>query len=89
MKITCWNCHSTYSLNNAAVQAALAAMDQAKIGFHDVHCPKCGKVNRTVRADFQKPEKPRAKPRAGEAGKARQKQKEKETRQKKKSYRGK
>lgn len=87
MKITCWNCHTTYSLKTAAVAAALAAMDQAKIGFHDVHCPKCGKVNRTVRADFQKPEKPKA--RSGDAGKARPKQKEKETRQKKKSYKGK
>ena len=85
MKITCWNCQTTYSLKNAAVDAALAAMDQAKIGFHDVHCPKCGKVNRTVRADFQKTEKPKV--RATEKPKA--KRKEKETRQKKKSYKGK
>jgi phage FluMu protein Com len=84
MKITCWNCQTTYSLKNASVDAALAAMDQAKVGFYDVHCPKCGKVNRTVRADFQKTEKPKA--RGGDGRKARPKVKDART--KKKVYKG-
>jgi hypothetical protein len=51
MNITCWNCKTVTTLDNAAIVAAIQKMDAAKIGFYDVPC-KCGKKNRTQRAAF-------------------------------------
>lgn len=51
MDITCWNCKTVTTLNQAAIEAAIAAMDASKLGFYDVHCT-CSKVNRTPRSVF-------------------------------------
>ena len=48
MDITCWNCKTITKLDKVAVEAAIAQMDAAKMGFHDVICPSCGKTNRTA-----------------------------------------
>jgi hypothetical protein len=53
MDITCWNCKKVNKFDKAAVEAALAQMDAAKVGFHDVPCPSCGKANRTSRDLFE------------------------------------
>ncbi len=53
MDITCWNCKTVTKLDKAAVEAALAAMDASKLGFHDVACASCGKSNRTARDVFE------------------------------------
>lgn len=52
MEITCWNCKTVVKLDKAAVEAAIAAMDASKLGFHDVPCASCGKSNRTARDLF-------------------------------------
>lgn len=52
MDITCWNCKTVTKLDKAAVEAAIAAMDASKLGFHDVPCASCGKSNRTARDLF-------------------------------------
>lgn len=52
MDITCWNCKTVTKLDKAAVEAAIAAMDASKLGFHDVACAGCGKSNRTARDLF-------------------------------------
>lgn len=52
MDITCWNCKTVTKLDKAAIEAAIAAMDATKLGFHDVACPSCGKANRTPRDAF-------------------------------------
>jgi hypothetical protein len=49
MEITCWNCKTVNTLDEAAVAAAIAKMDAANLNFYDVAC-QCGKVNRTSRA---------------------------------------
>ena len=90
MNITCWNCKKTYSLDQNAVSAALAAMDASKLGFFDVPCPNCAKVNRTKREEFVaagKPTMAEPKMRAVDAKKA--KEKEREALEKKKGYKGK
>lgn len=51
MNVTCWNCKTVITLDNAAIVAAIQKMDAAKLGFFDVPC-KCGKKNRTQRAAF-------------------------------------
>lgn len=53
MEITCWNCKTVTKLDKAGVEAALAAMDTAKLGFHDVSCASCSKSNRTTRDVFE------------------------------------
>ena len=53
MNITCWNCKSVTTLDQAAVEAALAAMDASKLGFHDIPCASCGKSNRATRDAFE------------------------------------
>jgi len=53
MDITCWNCKKVTTLDKAAIEAAIAAMDAAKLGFHDVSCSSCGKSNRTTRDAFE------------------------------------
>jgi hypothetical protein len=53
MDITCWNCKKVTTLDKAAVETALAAMDAAKLGFHDVPCSSCGKSNRATRDVFE------------------------------------
>ncbi len=53
MDITCWNCKAVTKLERAAVEAAIAQMDANKVGFHDVACSSCGKVNRTPRETFE------------------------------------
>jgi hypothetical protein len=90
MNLTCWNCKKTYTLDNQAVDAALAAMDASKLGFYDVPCPNCGKMNRTKREEFEAAKKPAvAEPemRAVDAKKAREK--ERAALEKKKGYKGK
>jgi hypothetical protein len=52
MDITCWNCKTITKLDKIAVKAAIVQMDAAKMGFHDVICPSCGKTNRTARNLF-------------------------------------
>ena len=52
MDITCWNCKTITKLDKVAVEAAIAQMDAAIMGFHDVICPSCGKTNRTARDLF-------------------------------------
>lgn len=52
MDIACWNCKKVITLDKAAVEAALAAMDASKLGFHDVPCASCGKSNRAARDVF-------------------------------------
>ena len=52
MDITCWNCKTVTKLDKAAVEAAIAAMDASKLGFHDIACASCGKANRTARDLF-------------------------------------
>jgi hypothetical protein len=54
MDITCWNCKKVTTLDKAAIEKALAAMDASKLGFHDVECASCNKANRTDRAAFAK-----------------------------------
>ena len=49
MDITCWNCKTVTTLDNAGIVAAIQAMDATKLGFYDVPCAKCGKKNRTQR----------------------------------------
>ncbi len=51
MEITCWNCKTVIKLDDAAVAAAVAKMDETKLNFYDVPCT-CGKVNRTQRSLF-------------------------------------
>ena len=50
MEITCWNCKTVITLDQAAIDAALAKMDASKLNFHDVPCESCKKVNRTSRS---------------------------------------
>jgi hypothetical protein len=50
MDITCWNCKTVISLDQPAVEAAVAKMDASKMNFYDVPCASCKKVNRTSRA---------------------------------------
>jgi bacterioferritin-associated ferredoxin len=53
MDITCWNCKTiTNKLDKVAVEAAITQMDAARMGFHDVICPNCGKTNCTARNLF-------------------------------------
>jgi predicted transcriptional regulator len=52
MDITCWNCKTITKLDKVAVEAAIAQMAAAKMGFHDEICPSCGKTNRTARDLF-------------------------------------
>ena len=90
MNITCWNCKKTYTLDQIAINAALAAMNASKLGFFDVPCPNCAKVNRTKREAFEAAGKPAAaepKMRAVDARKA--KEKERAALEKKKGYKGK
>ncbi|MGE5251409.1 MAG: hypothetical protein ACM3QS_14500 [Bacteroidota bacterium] len=92
MNITCWNCKKTYSIDNDAVNAALADMDASKLNFHDVPCPNCGKMNRMKREEFEAAKQPAAQPaepkmRAVDAKKAREK--ERAALEKKKGYKGK
>ncbi len=54
MDVTCWNCKNVTTLDQAAVEKALAAIDASQAPFYDVPCAKCGKVNRTQRGDFEK-----------------------------------
>jgi hypothetical protein len=54
MEVTCWNCKEVTNLDKAAVESALAKMDETKLDFHDVECPKCAKANRTKREAFEK-----------------------------------
>lgn len=49
MDITCWNCKTVTTLDNAGIVAAIQKMDATKLGFYDVPCAKCGKKNRTQR----------------------------------------
>jgi len=86
MEITCWNCKKPFSLDQKAIDAALAAMDVSKLGFFDVPCPNCGKANRTKREQFVAPAA-EPKMRAFEAKKA--KEKEQRDLGKKKGYKGK
>lgn len=53
MDITCWNCKTVTTLDKTAVEAAIAAMDASKLGFHDIACASCGKSNRTARDAFE------------------------------------
>lgn len=50
MDITCWNCKTVIPLDKAAIEGAIAKMDESKLGFYDVPCASCKKVNRTSRA---------------------------------------
>ena len=52
MDITCWNCKTVTKLDQAAVEAAIGAMDSANLGLHDISCSSCGKANRTTRDTF-------------------------------------
>lgn len=54
MEIVCWNCKTKINLDKAAVDSAIAKMDETKLGFFDVACASCGKANRTKREDFDK-----------------------------------
>ncbi|GEM_PF-1988859 len=49
MKIICWNCKTVIELDETAIQAAIAKMDETKLNFYDAPC-SCGKVNRTPRS---------------------------------------
>jgi hypothetical protein len=50
MEITCWNCKTVIPLDQAGIDAAIAKMNETKLGFYDVPCASCKKVNRTSRA---------------------------------------
>jgi hypothetical protein len=52
MEITCWSCNTVTKLDNDGIVAAVKSMEDSKLGFYDVPCPKCKKVNRTQRAVF-------------------------------------
>lgn len=52
MDIVCWSCKTVTKLDDAAVGAAIKQMDAAKLGFFDVPCSSCKKVNRTQRTLF-------------------------------------
>ena len=52
MEITCWNCKTVTTLDQAAIESAIAKMDETKLGFHDVPCASCKKINRTSRSVF-------------------------------------
>ena len=90
MNITCWNCKKTYTVGQDTINAAMAAMDSSKLGFYDVPCPNCGKVNRLKREEFVAASKPAAEEpamRAVDAKKAREK--ERAALEKKKGHKGK
>jgi hypothetical protein len=52
MDIVCWSCKTVTKLDNDAIGAAIKQMDASKLGFFDVPCSSCKKVNRTQRTLF-------------------------------------
>jgi phage FluMu protein Com len=49
IKITCFNCHSSWSLNREEIEAALTSLKPGATHY-TVECPKCRRVNKiTVR----------------------------------------
>ena len=52
MDIVCWSCKTVTKLDDAAIGAAIKQMDASKLGFFDVPCSSCKKVNRTQRTLF-------------------------------------
>jgi hypothetical protein len=52
MDITCWSCNTVTKLNNDGIVAAVKEMETSKLGFYDVPCSNCKKVNRIQRTVF-------------------------------------
>jgi hypothetical protein len=45
LKITCFNCHSSWSLNPEATQTALDSLKEGE-NYYAIECPKCRRVNK-------------------------------------------
>jgi hypothetical protein len=45
LKVTCFKCHWSWSMNNEAVQSALSSL-QPEVEHYAVECPKCRRVNK-------------------------------------------
>jgi phage FluMu protein Com len=45
LKITCFNCHLSWSLNPEATQAALDSLKEDE-SYYAIECPKCRRVNK-------------------------------------------
>jgi hypothetical protein len=61
LKITCYKCHWSWSLNREAVQAALDSLEpEAK--YYAVECPHCRRTNKVTIKQLKRalPRPPRA-----------------------------
>lgn len=47
LKITCFKCHWSWSLNRDSVQAALDSMGPDET-YYSIECPKCRRVNKVT-----------------------------------------
>ena len=45
LKVTCFNCHWSWSMNHEAVQAALGSLKPGET-YYATECPKCRRVNK-------------------------------------------
>lgn len=47
LKITCYKCHWSWSLNHEAVQAALDSLEPGET-YYAAECPQCRRVNKVT-----------------------------------------
>ena len=47
LKVTCYKCQWSWSLNNDAVKAALDALEPDAT-YHAIECPKCRRINKVT-----------------------------------------
>lgn len=53
IKITCFNCHASWSLNREEIEAALASLKPGATHY-TVECPKCRRVNKVTIRQLQR-----------------------------------
>jgi len=46
MQIRCFKCHMPIALSKDMIYSALDVVMDEDLKYHDVHCPKCRKMNR-------------------------------------------
>ncbi len=52
VKITCFKCHWSWSLNQSEVATALESM-AADVSHYSVECPRCRRVNKVPRKQLE------------------------------------
>lgn len=68
LKVTCFNCHWSWSLNAEAAQAAYDSLEPGE-KHYNADCPHCGRANKVSVKQLERA-LPRATPSAGDEGEA-------------------